>query len=91
VIFWTTRSNRHGEKDKLNARDHLIGAEAGHSYAAHGASLPDEGNESSCPWAHEVIFHDVGRNGVVAETCAWITLRVELETGELLVWADLVE
>ena len=30
-------------------------------------------------------------NGVVAEAYAQVTLRVELETGELLVWADLVD
>jgi hypothetical protein len=30
-------------------------------------------------------------NGVVAETYTQVTLRVELETGEPLVWADLVD
>ncbi len=38
-----------------------------------------------------VVRRGVGRNGVVAETYAQVTLRVELETGELLVWIDLVD
>ena len=81
---------RHGEEDKLIARDHLIGAEAEHPYATRGPSLAAKGNELSCPWAHGAVRRGVGRNGVVAETYAQVTLRVELETGELLVWADLV-
>ena len=82
---------RHGEENKLIARDHLIGAETEHPYAARGASLTTESNELTCPWAHGVLRHNVGRNGVVTKTNAQVTLRVELETGELLVWADLVD
>ncbi len=72
---------RHGEEDKLIARDHLIGAEADPSYATSGASLAAGGNELSCPWAHGVVRHGFGRNGVVSETYAQGTLCVELDTG----------
>ena len=70
---------RHGEEDKLIARDNLIGAEAEHPYAARGASFAAKGNKLSCPWAHGVVRRGVGRNGVVAKTYAQVTLRVELE------------
>jgi hypothetical protein len=56
-----------------------------------GASLAAEGNELAYPWIHGVVRHGVGCNGVVAETYTHVTLRVELETGELLVWANLVD
>ena len=81
---------RHGKENKLIAHDQLIGAEVEQPYAARGASLTTEVNELSCPWAHGIVRHGVGRNGVVAKTYAQVALRVELETGELLVWADLV-
>ncbi len=48
-------------------------------------------NKLSCPWAHGVVRHGLGRNGVVAKTYAQVTLRVELETGELFVRADRVD
>jgi hypothetical protein len=38
---------RHGEVNKLIVRDHLIGAETKHPYAARGASLTTEDNELS--------------------------------------------
>ncbi len=69
----------------------MIGAKDEHPYAARGDSLAVEGNKLSCPWAHGDVRHDVARNGVVAETYAHVTLRYELESRELLVWAKLID
>ncbi len=65
--------------------------EAEHSNAASGTSLAAEGDEFTCPRAHDVVCDCVGRDDVVAETDSPVALRVELEPGELLVGADLVD